>query len=267
MKNTPLKTVLITGSGSGIGYDTAFALARRGFKVLATTETTEQSSALQASADQEKLPIESFKLDVTQPEDRQQIETRHIDILINNAATGQSGPMADVPIGKIKYGFEVNLFAPIQIAQIVLKKMLERNTGTVIFISSTAGRIVVPFLGPYCMTKFALSSGAKAMRQEINTLKKNVHICVVEPGAYHTGFNQKLLNTQFDWLDQSSQFYPLKTKIKQRLELMFKTIEVGSTQSIVRQIVKAATSSQPKFRYGAPWWQTLGVRVLRMFGQ
>ncbi|MFM7257949.1 MAG: SDR family NAD(P)-dependent oxidoreductase, partial [Acidimicrobiaceae bacterium] len=100
------KTVLITGAGSGFGKATALALAARGHKVIATTETQSQADALRAEAPQ--LNVE--KLDITSKSDIDAADKFDVDVLINNAGAGQTGPMADVPIARVRHLFEVNVF-------------------------------------------------------------------------------------------------------------------------------------------------------------
>lgn len=260
------KTILITGAGTGIGKDTAFALAKRGHRVIATTETEEQCDALQQEALQKNIQLEVYKLDVINKHDQESIKTYSIDVLINNAGIGQSGPLAEIDIDIVRRNFEVNVFSAFELTQLALIHMTAKQAGTVIFISSTAGRIPIPFLGPYCMTKFALSSGVTSMRQEMHRIYKNIHVCVVEPGAYHTGFNQRMVSSIHNRIDTASHFYSIRNNIHNRLDYFFRTIEVSSTQSIVRKIVRAVEAKKPRLRYVSPWWQGVGVRLLRIFG-
>lgn len=261
------KTIFITGAGSGIGHDSALALARLGHRVIAATLTAPQAEALQKVATTEKLPIESFVLDVTSEADRQKINNYDFDVLINNAGTGESGSLAEIPLERVRRNYEVNVFGPIALTQLAFKKFFKKNSGTVIFVSSLAGRVTIPFLAPYCMTKFSLSSGVEALRAEIQKVTANIHVCLVEPGAYHTGFNQENVARQFEWMNESSFFWDKHDEIKQQQYRYFEKLEIKSISSIVRQVVKAATSSQPKLRYSAPWWQSLGIRILRIFGK
>ena len=249
------KTIFITGAGSGIGKDAAFALAKRGHHVIAATHTQQQSDALAQEATQNNLALEICKLDITIDEDRALMKKYFdVDVLINNAAIGESGSLVDIDMSIVRKSFETNLFSSLTLTQIALGNMRKRESGTVIFISSTAGRVVMPFLAPYAMTKFALSSGAEALRSEMHMRNKNIHVSLVEPGAYHTGFNQRMIASQ-------------QGVVRERLELFFKLLEVKSTQSIVRAIIRAAESKHPRLRYVAPWWQALGVRVLRILGR
>lgn len=249
------KTIFITGAGSGIGKEAAFVLAQRGHRVVATTHTQEQRDALIREAQEKNLLLDSFKLDITIPEDRELLKKYpDIDVLINNAAIGKSGSLATVDLSIVRNSFETNLFSSLALTQIALANMTQRRAGTIVFISSTAGRVMMPFLAPYAMTKFALSSGAEALRGEMRILGTGVHVSLVEPGAYHTGFNQRMIASQ-------------QGVVRERLEVFFKFLEVRSTTSIVRAIVRAAEAKRPRLRYVAPWWQALGVRILRVFGR
>lgn len=261
------KTILITGAGSGIGKDSTKALVQRGHYVIATTETLEQASALELECKGMNPTVTVFKLDITNETDRKRVAEYHLDVLINVAGIGESGSLAEIDMEKVRHNFEVNVFSTFQLSQLALKRMLQINKGSVIFVSSLAGRITMPFLGPYCMTKFALSSGAEALRNEVHRICKNVHISLIEPGGYHTGFNQKNIAKKYEWMNEQSVFYPLISKIKKEENWQFKMTEAKSTASIVRKIVQATESNYPRLRYSAPWWQAFGVRVLRIFGK
>lgn len=117
------KIILITGAGSGIGKDTAIALAKRGHKVIATTETEEQSTALQKEIISFDIDLIIFKLDITNENDRRKIESYDLDVLINNAGIGESGSLAEIDVNKVRHNFEVNVFSSFEISQLALKKM------------------------------------------------------------------------------------------------------------------------------------------------
>jgi short-subunit dehydrogenase len=145
--------------------------------------------------------------------------------------------------------------------------MIERRRGTVIFVSSLAGRIASPFLMPYALTKYALSAAADGLRQELSQLGRAVHVVVVEPGAYHTGFNQKMIAKKYEWMRRHSYFQDHMDAIKASEQKKFALLELQSTRSIVRKIVQAAEADRPRFRYVAPWWQGAGVQLMRMLGK
>ncbi len=258
------KTILITGAASGFGKDTAITLAKRGHKVIATVHREESVQNLINSCGD--IFEDVFKLDITSESDRNKITHLDIDVLINNAAIGESGALAEVPLNRLRNNFETNVFSTIALSQLALKNMLKKDKGTIVFISSLAGRIPMPFLGPYSMTKYALTAAGTMMRSELKKITKNVHITLVEPGGYHTGFNQKNLNKKYEWMNESSLFYHKIDELKKEETLQFKVTEVKTTTSIVKKIVKAAEAKKPRLRYIAPWWQGLGVRILRAFG-
>ena len=261
------KTIFITGAGSGIGKDAAFELSQRGHRVITSTETDEQKNSLEKEIASAGLNIEVITMDVTIVEDRRKIESYDIDVLINNAGIGESGSLAEIDMDRVRRNFEVNVFSAFELSQLALKKMIQKDKGTVIFISSIFGRLAAPWLGPYSMTKFAVSSGAEALRTEIHRIRKNVHISVIEPGGYHTGFNQKNVAKKYEWMKESSPFWELLPQLKKEEERQFRFVEMKTTDSIVRKIVKAAEAKKPRLRYQAPWWQAWGSQVLRILGK
>ncbi len=259
------KTILITGCKRGIGRDSAIALANLGHHVIATVHREDSIEDLKLFAKEKGVVLDIFKLDILDKEDQKKILDLDIDILINNAATGESGSLSEVPISRIKNNFETNLFGTLELSQIILKKMMSKDSGQIIFISSIAGRIPMIFWGPYCMTKFSLSAAAYILRQEIKMITKRVYVSVIEPGTYHTGFNQDVMATKYTWMDESSYFYKLIGDIKKKEETMFNLLERKTTSSIVKKIVKAVESKNPRFRYSAPWWQAVFVGIIRIF--
>lgn len=261
------KKILITGAGTGIGKATAVALSRRGHDVVATTETEDQSIQLREELKFNNNTMTVFKLDITNENDRKKINDFDIDVLINNAGIGESGSLAEIAINRVRQNFEVNVFAALELSQLALNKMLKKQKGTILFVSSLAAKVPMPFLAPYAMTKAALSIGAKALRTEIHKIAPDIHVSIIEPGAYHTGFNQKNIAKKYTWMMSDSPFSPLLGPIRKKEEWQFKMIEVKSTASIVHKIVKAAEARKPRLRYSAPWWQALGVYLLCLTGR
>ena len=261
------KTILITGARGGIGRDTAVVLARLGHQVIATVHREESVAALNSYAQEQGVSLEVFKLDITDELDLKKISDLNIDILINNAAIGESGSLAEVPLERVRANFATNLFGTLELTQLVLRKMMKNDSGRIIFISSIAGRMTMPFWGSYCLTKYSLSAAADILRQELRRITKKIHVSVVEPGTYHTGFNQKVMATKYTWMDESSYFYKIIRRIKKQEEVTFRILERKSTKSIVNQIVRAVEATKPRLRYVAPWWQALFVRIIRIWGK
>jgi NAD(P)-dependent dehydrogenase (short-subunit alcohol dehydrogenase family) len=191
------KTVMITGAGSGFGKGASLVLADHGHTVIATTETDAQAEALRAEAPQ--LTVE--KLDITTP-DVAKAASWDVDVLINNAGAGQTGPMADVPLEVVRRLFEVNVFGTLAVTQAVLPRMVQRGSGRIIIVSSIAGVVVGPSFGPYSMTKHALEAMGKAMRAEL--AGQGIDVTLLNPGPYLTGFNDRMAASMWDWFGDSA---------------------------------------------------------------
>jgi NAD(P)-dependent dehydrogenase (short-subunit alcohol dehydrogenase family) len=191
------KTIMITGAGSGFGRLAALELASRGHHVIATTETEDQAAALRAEAPQ--LQVE--KLDVTTA-DVDRVHPWDIDVLINNAGAGQTGPIADIPLERLRYLFEVNVFGTMNVTQAVLKEMVAKKNGRIIIMSSIAGVLSAPAFGPYSMTKHALEAMGKAMRGELAPL--GIDVTLINPGPYLTGFNDRMADSMWEWFGDQS---------------------------------------------------------------
>jgi NAD(P)-dependent dehydrogenase (short-subunit alcohol dehydrogenase family) len=191
------KTIMITGAGSGFGRLAALELASRGHHVIATTETEEQATALRAEAPQ--LQVE--KLDIT-TSDVDKVHAWDIDVLIDNAGAGQTGPIADIPLERLRYLFEVNVFGTMNVTQAVLKEMVAKKSGRIIIMSSIAGVLSAPAFGPYSMTKHALEAMGKAMRGELAPL--GIDVTLINPGPYLTGFNDRMADSMWEWFGDQS---------------------------------------------------------------
>jgi len=266
-----MKKVFITGAGSGLGKQAAIILARRGHTVYASVHYENQIAPLMEIAKQENLKLFAFKLDVLFPSERELITNYDIDVFISNAAIGNSGSVADIPIYKIEAVFNTNVFANLHMVQLALKNMIERKKeGRIIILSSLVGRIPMPFLSPYCASKFALEGFSTCLRQEMKILNKlsgtNIKVCLIEPGAYATGFNKENNNKKYEWIYYNSYFSEYAKFIRKYEIKIWNFLEQKPYNSIIKKYVKAVESNNPKFRYTAPWWQSTFVQLGRIFG-
>ena len=161
------KTILITGAGTGIGKDTALALAARGHRVLATTQTDAQALALQAVATAQNLHLETFKLDITSEADRELLTQYPIDVLINNAGTNRPKPLWDVTEADYDAVLDLNLKSAFFVAQACAKRLIETGTpGSLIHMGSQMGHVGYPGRMLYCTAKHAIEGMAKALGVE-----------------------------------------------------------------------------------------------------
>lgn len=260
------KTILITGSGSGLGREASLVLAKRGHKVYATTQFLSESINLNKIAEDQNLDLTAFKLDILLEEDRSLVDDLDIDVLINNAAINESGSVAEIDVEKIKKIFETNVFSTIELTQRALKNMIKKNNGKIVFISSIYGIISDSFFSPYSSSKHGIEAISYSLRKELEKLDNNkIQVAVVEPGAYSTGFNQELILKQYRWMENGSYF---KNKIKElkREQLdKFNLIEIRNLNSIVNKYVRAVEDSHCRKKYRAPILQHIYAKIRQIF--
>lgn len=261
------KKVVITGVGSGLGKEAAIMLSKRGHEVIATTQYEKQAKELNILARDSKLPITSFKLDINDKNDRELLNEIDFDVLINNAAIGDSGSIADIDVNRIEKVFETNVFSNIKVTQIALKKLIEKKRGRVIFLSSLAGLVSMPFLGPYCSSKYAIEGFASSLRKEMKKLDGvNIGVGIIEPGAYATGFNKENNDKKYEWMYKDSYFKYKWKDIKEKETRFWNFIEKKDFNSIIKQYIKAVEDKNVKFRYTAPIMQALTVQIIQFLG-
>jgi len=200
------QTILITGAGTGFGKLAAFGLAQRGHRVLATTETWSQVTALREEAKRNGLDLEVDKLDVTSERDRNLVDRWDPDVFISNAATMEAGPIAELPLDLLRSMFEVNFFSSVALAQKVAPKMVKKGAGRIVFVSSVAGLVTIPYSAGYSATKHALESLAEGLRFELAPF--GVTVATVNPGFYATGFNDRGVDSVSHWYDPTKNFTP-----------------------------------------------------------
>jgi NAD(P)-dependent dehydrogenase (short-subunit alcohol dehydrogenase family) len=183
------KTVLITGCSSGIGRATALAFLEEDWAVYATARNP---------ADIETLGEKGCRiatLDVTDPDDVDRVVDRiideegHLSCLVNNAGYAQFGPVEDVPTGQVHRQFDVNLYGPHRLLRAALPHMRDQEAGTIVNVSSAAGRLSFPGGGIYAGSKFALEAMSDALRNEVD--EYGVDVVLIEPGPVETSFTDR----------------------------------------------------------------------------
>ena len=166
-----MKTVLVTGTSSGIGRATALRLAADGYRVLAGVRDPADGTPLRAESNGSRGEIEPVVLDVTKPDTIEAAVGRAKELtdrdgltgVINNAGQPVTGPMEVLPIDELRHELEVNLIGQIAVTQAFLP-MLRATEGRIVFISSIGGQVVFPFAGAYHASKFGLEAAAEALR-------------------------------------------------------------------------------------------------------
>lgn len=189
------QVVLITGASTGFGRASAETMARRGYRVFATMRdstgrNTPHREALEALARRENLPLHALEMNVASDESvsaavQETLQTAgRIDVAVNNAGTATLGITEAYSVAKIQRLFEVNVFAAARVNRAVLPAMRRQRSGLLIHVSSAAGRVVVPYLGIYCASKFALEALADSYRFELAPF--GVDSVILEPGIHRT---------------------------------------------------------------------------------
>ena len=187
---------VVTGSSSGIGFETSVLLAKNGFITYATMRNLDKSDAIIDLKQKEKLPLEVLKLDVTNDKSVKEAiekisnEQETIDVLINNAGYGLVGPLEELSIQEFKEQFETNVFGVIRVIQEILPIMRKQRHGTIVNISSVAGRIGFPLTSAYVSSKFALEGLSESMAYEIEPF--GIKVILIEPGVIKTNFDGNL---------------------------------------------------------------------------
>lgn len=258
-----MKTIMITGAGTGFGRQAAFALAKRGHRVIAATYDRQQADALADEAAKAGVTLRIIKLDITSDTDRQQVAGSGIDVLINNAAVGESGALAEVPLDRIRRTLETNVIGGIGMVQAAVPELIKRGGGTIVFVTSLAGRMPIPFLAPYGMTKFALEVAGADLAVELKPF--NIHVSMIEPGAFATGFNEAQIATKYSWMKPDSIYRDRKAFIEKN-ERIVMGLQSTKIDKVVKAMVTAAEARRPRLRYAVPWWQGLYIQVLRGLG-
>jgi short-subunit dehydrogenase len=205
------KTIMITGAGSGLGKGTALGLAEKGHKIIAAVQTWEQITRLLSEIKGAKFEknIEVIKLDLLDMMDCEKAWEYDIDILVNNAGMGQTGPVAEIPVGLIREVMETNVFSTLEFSQPIIRKMVEKKKGKIVFVSSIAGLTTTQYLGAYNASKHALEAIAQCLRDELKPL--GVTVATINPGPFETGFNDRMYDSYEQWFDKDLHFTPKKS--------------------------------------------------------
>jgi len=244
------KVAVVTGSSTGIGYETSLILARNGFLTYATMRNLNKSESIESITTKENLPIHIKQLDVTDDTSVKNAveaissETGRIDILVNNAGYGLNGAFEDLAMDEIKAQYETNLFGLIRTTQAVLPIMRRQKSGTVINISSGVGRFGLPGSSAYVSTKFAVEGLSESMSYELEPF--GIKVVLVEPGVIKTNFVDSMVIARKSQ-DPKSPYSQIIQKMVTGLEEMMKN---GSSPDLVAKVVlNAAINENPSLRY------------------
>lgn len=239
------KTILITGTSTGIGRATALLFAEKGWNVVATMRTPEKETELQQLEN-----ITVGRLDI---EDADSIEKTintsiekfgKINVVVNNAAFGQYGLFEALTPEQIRHQFEVNVFGTMNVTRAILPHFRENKGGMVLNISSAGGRIGIPLISMYVSSKFALEGFSEALSYELAS--QNIIVKLVEPGGVATPFHEVsakryAINPALTDYDKYTAAFGMK------MESMYKGI--ASAEEVAGEVYRAVTDDSDQFRY------------------
>src|SRR6201986_2258358 len=234
------KVILVTGASSGLGLATAKALQAQGHTVYGTSRDAKKIK---------DVPFKPLEMDVTDDASVNAAVEKiikaegKIDVLINNAGNGITGPLYAMPVDIAKKQFEVNFFGVVRVSSAVLPGMIERKQGMVINIGSLAGLFGLPYQGLYSASKFAVEGYSESLRMELKNT--GVKVVVVNPGDFKTDFTGNAEKAPFPLKNDK-----LKAEFEAAVAAMEKDESVGADPAkLGADIVKIVEKSNPKHNY------------------
>lgn len=244
---------MVTGATSGIGREAARRFAELGWEVFATGRSEAGRRALEAS-----LPVgraHVVALDVDRAESiaacQQAIlaltDGYGVDVVVNNAGFARVSPIAELTQEELRAHFETNVFGLVAVTRAFLPGMLERGAGRIVNVSSSGGRMSLPFVGAYHAAKFAVEALSDALRWELAPF--GVQVSVIEPGPVKTAFVDHVIDSAND-VAAASLYAPALADFAKLQRLAERTMILPEV--VVRDIVHAASAKRPRARYVEP---------------
>jgi NAD(P)-dependent dehydrogenase (short-subunit alcohol dehydrogenase family) len=246
----PVKTILITGCSSGIGYATAHELKKRGHKVIATARKPEDVARLSSEG------FSALALDLADSasirnavQQALQLSNGKIDALFNNGAFGQPGAVEDLRRDVLREQFETNFFGTHELTNLLIPLMRQQGHGRIIYNSSVLGFVALTYRGAYNASKFALEGLADTLRLELHGT--NIHIILIEPGPILSDFRKNAYALFKKNIDPSQSFHKsIYGAMEQRLQKEGPAVAFTLPASAVAaKVIHALEAKQPKIRY------------------
>ena len=247
------KVAVVTGSSSGMGFETSLILARNGFHTYATMRKLEGEGSKQITniTKNENLPLQVIQLDVNDDKSVNDAinavikEKDRIDVVVNNAGYDLMGALEETSMDEIKAQFETNIFGPLRVMQAVIPMMRKQGGGIIVNITSLGGRISFPLNSPYHATKFALEGLSESIQYELEPF--GIKIIVIEPGGVGSNFlkNLKMAAKSSDPLN--SPYRSIQNSMSEYFKQWAQNVTHPS--EVAKVILQAVTSDNPDFRY------------------
>ncbi len=246
-----MAVVLITGCSSGFGKLAALHFVRKGDRVFASMRDTAKAGELEQAKSAENLPLDVVQLDVTDEQSvanavRQVIaDGGRIDVLVNNAGIGHHGPLEETDDDEVREIFETNFFGAMRTIRHVAPRMREQRSGTIVNVSSLAGRVPPPFGGVYSASKFALEAASESLHFELHPF--GVRVLLIEPGGFETNIEHtRRVARRFT---EGSPYLELERRFTEALTRLPAAAARGDPQVVAETIYSAVYDKEPKLRY------------------
>jgi NAD(P)-dependent dehydrogenase (short-subunit alcohol dehydrogenase family) len=244
------KVAIVTGSATGIGFETALHLARNGFYTYATMRNLQKASQIDKISKTEHLPLDVIQLDVTdnisitKAIDKVIAERGRIDVLINNAGYGLIGSIEDMSVEELKAQFETNFFGVFRVTRAILPHMRQQYSGTIINISSIAGHIGFPLYSAHVSSKFALEGLSESMVYELQPF--GIKVVIIDAGPTNTNFKSKIAARA---AEKESPYHTMTQLTVKAIEGMVRGGGGIHPHEVAKVIIDAINSSEHKLRY------------------
>src|SRR5918996_1138118 len=257
-KDKDQQVAVVTGSSTGMGYETSLALARNGFITYATMRNLNKAENIKSVATKESLPIRVIQLNVTDDASVKTAlqaissETGRIDLLVNNAGYALVGALEQTSMDEIKSQFETNFFGAIRVMQAIIPIMRKQRSGKIVNITSMGGRITTPLSSIYHGTKFALEGLSESIQYELEPF--GIKIILIEPGTTSSNFmiNLKMAaatkaSGHDDDNNTDSQYKQIENNMLESFNQMMQNTTHPS--EVAKTILQAVMADNPDFRY------------------
>ncbi len=251
------KVVVVTGSSSGIGFETSLLLARKGFYTFATMRNLNKSQKIKDIAKNENLSLKVLQLDVTDDKSVKDAfrqindESSRIDVLVNNAGYGAIGAVEEMSLDEFKSQFETNFFGVIRVTKEVIPIMRNQGNGNIINVSSVGGKIGIPLNSAYISSKFALEGLSESMRYELAQF--GIDVILIEPGVVKTNFFENadvvINNNATTNNNKTSAYSQLNQKLFEGFEPMLNSSASSVSSDVAEVIYQAIGSTNRQVRY------------------
>ena len=254
------KVAVVTGSSSGIGFETSLLLARKGFYTYATMRNLNKSQKINDVVEKENLPLKVLQLDVTYDKSVKDAirqitgESSRIDVLVNNAGYGVMGAVEDLSLDEFKSQFETNFFGVIRVTKEVIPIMRNQGNGNIINVSSIGGKIGLPLNSAYISSKFAIEGLSESMRYELEQF--GIDVILIEPGVVKTNFFENVDvvvnnndNNTSTTNNITSPYSQLTQKLFEGFEPMLNSSSSSVSYDVAEVIYQAIVSKNRDVRY------------------